>query len=123
MGVEEVKPYLAASASRTARVIDGPVPLARAHGAIAPPSMDRRRFGITRLGSISSLAPRPSHSSQAPCGVLNENERGSSVGKLKPSSTHANDSLSVKDSPSTTCSTTTPSASLRAVSSESASRA
>ncbi len=40
----------------------------------------------TRAGSISRFSPRPSHSGQAPNGLLKENMRGLNSGRLKPHS-------------------------------------
>ncbi len=55
-----------------------------------PPS----RSGLERSAMIleeskDHLLPRPLHSSQAPKGLLNENERGSSWGTLAPHSGQA----------------------------------
>ena len=59
------------------------------------PARGRRRAAasmgsaITLAGSKAHLLPSPWHSSQAPYGLLNENERGSSCGMLVPHSVHA----------------------------------
>src|SRR4028119_116676 len=47
-----------------------------AHGTTAPSLTLRSSFGTTSAGSISSRLPSPSHRSQAPCGLLNENVLG-----------------------------------------------
>src|SRR3989339_1247098 len=52
---------------------------------IAPSVMVRVLSGITRFGSISFFVPSPSHSKHAPCGLLNENNRGSISGKTASS--------------------------------------
>ena len=51
----------------------------------APSLMLFERSGISRSGSISSRVPRPVHAGQAPCGELNENERGSRSSMIVPS--------------------------------------
>ena len=47
-------------------------------------------MGITKFGSTLSLIPIPSHSSQAPKGLLNENNLGSISSMVNPLSGHAN---------------------------------
>ncbi len=47
-------------------------------------------LGITRLGSTFSFTPIPSHSSQAPKGLLKENNLGSISSIVNPLSGHAN---------------------------------
>jgi hypothetical protein len=95
-------------------------------GTIAPSRTERVPFGTTRSGSKSSVVPRPAQVGQAPWGELNEKSRGSSGGKLMPSSTQANFELkrSSLSGPfwSTSSAFATPSPSLSAISSESAKR-
>ena len=55
------------------------------HGTSAPARMLFDRSGMTRSGSITSCVPRPVQVGQAPCGELNENERGSSSSIVVPS--------------------------------------
>ena len=59
---------------------------------MAPSAIDSERSGMIRSGSISSLMPSPWHSGQAPCGVLNENVRGSISASVVPCSGQANSS-------------------------------
>ena len=47
-------------------------------------------FGTTKLASIFRFTPIPSHSSQAPYGLLNENSLGSISSIVKPLSGQAN---------------------------------
>ena len=47
-------------------------------------------LGTTKLGSTFNLIPIPSHSSQAPYGLLKENNLGSISSIVKPDSGHAN---------------------------------
>ena len=47
-------------------------------------------FGMTKLGSTLSLMPIPSHSSQAPKGLLKENNLGSISSIVNPLSGQAN---------------------------------
>ena len=61
-----------------------------AHGSIAPSAIDFFSFGITKFGSTFNFIPIPSHSSQAPKGLLNENNLGSISSIVKPLSGHAN---------------------------------
>ena len=61
-----------------------------AHGSIAPSAILFFSLGITKFGSTLSLIPIPSHSSQAPKGLLNENNLGSISSIVKPLSGHAN---------------------------------
>jgi hypothetical protein len=51
----------------------------------APPPRLFDGSGMSSAGSISSFVPRPVHVGHAPCGELNENERGSSSSIVKPS--------------------------------------
>ena len=60
-----------------------------AHGSIAPSAI-LFSLGITKFGSTFNLIPIPSHSSQAPNGLLNENNLGSISSIVKPLSGHAN---------------------------------
>ena len=61
-----------------------------AHGRIAPSLSDSDGSGTTSSGSISICEPRPVQRGQAPCGELNENERGSSSGIEIPQCRQAN---------------------------------
>ena len=61
-----------------------------AHGSIAPSAILFFSLGITKFGSTFNLIPIPSHSSQAPNGLLNENNLGSISSIVKPLSGHAN---------------------------------
>ena len=54
-------------------------------GAMAPSGMERERSGMMRSTENSRRMPRPVQSGQAPCGELNENERGSSSSIVVPS--------------------------------------
>ena len=60
----------------------------RDHGTSAPSATLRSRSGMTRSGSITSWVPMPVHVGHAPCGELNENERGSSSSMVVPSYGH-----------------------------------
>ena len=88
--------------------------------------IDSDGSGTTSSGSISIIEPSPVQRGQAPCGALNENERGSSSGIEMPQCRQAKRSLYVKisGSPSrgTVSTSRMPSASATAVSTESASR-
>ena len=93
----------------------------RVHGATAPSSRDRDLLGITRSGSTSNLYPRPVQSGQAPWGLLKLKVRGSISDRLIPHRTQANCSENTSWSFSPSRSTwTTPSPSLRAASTDSA---
>ena len=61
-----------------------------AQGSIAPSAIVFFSSGITNFGSTFSLIPIPSHSSQAPYGLLNENNLGSISSIVKPLSGQAN---------------------------------
>ena len=61
-----------------------------AQGSIAPSAILFLWFGTTKFGSTFSLIPIPSHSSQAPKGLLNEKSLGSISSIVKPLSGHAN---------------------------------
>ena len=61
-----------------------------AHGTIAPSAIDFFSLGITNFSSTFNLTPIPSHSSQAPYGLLNENNLGSISSIVNPLSGHAN---------------------------------
>ena len=78
--------------------------------------------GTMRSGSISRVAPRPWQAGQAPCGLLNEKTRGWISGSEMPQCTQANFSLKVSVGPSASSTSTRPSASWAAVSTESVSR-
>ena len=54
-------------------------------GASAPARIDFERSGMTIAGSMTSWVPRPVQVGHAPCGELNENERGSSSSIIVPS--------------------------------------
>ena len=62
----------------------------RAQGAIAPLFIVNSLFGITKLGSTERSVPMPSHSGQAPYGLLNEKSLGSISSIVKPEKGHAN---------------------------------
>ena len=97
-----------------------------AHGTTAPSLTLKSSFGTTSAGSISSRLPSPSHRSQAPCGLLNENVLGCISAMEAPQFVQVNDSEKSIDSPEPSVSTvsiwTSPSASFRAVSMESVRR-
>src|SRR6202521_6237603 len=67
---------------------DGP----RVHPESAPSSMLNDGSGTTASGSTSSRTPRPVHTGQAPCGLLNEKLRGDGSSIEMPQYTHANSS-------------------------------
>src|SRR5437016_5544218 len=82
---------------------------------IAPEPRLRSLFGTTRSGSISILTPRPWQVGQAPCGVLNEKERGSISPSENPSYGQeycSEKRWSMLSSPFNSVTTTTPSPSL-----------
>ena len=106
----------ACSASRTS--LRSP----RAQGAIAPSASDFDSSGTTRCGSKSTIAPRPWHSGQAPCGELNEKARGVISGMLMPQSTQASRRENSRSPPSSVLMTTMSSARLSATSTDSVSR-
>src|ERR1035438_5304334 len=60
-----------------------------AAGPRPPSSRGLAPSTITFAGSNVQVLPNPWHCSQAPYGLLNENERGSSCGMLAPHSMHA----------------------------------
>ena len=60
----------------------------KAHGAIAPSLKVRFSSGTTRLISKATAFPKPSHLSQAPAGLLNENILGSISSIVKPLTGH-----------------------------------
>ena len=93
------------------------------HGWMAPSARLSPLSGMTRLGSISRLEPRPVQAGQAPYGLLKLKVRGAISPRLIPQYTQAKCSENSDSSPSTTFTRTTPAPSLRAVSTESASRA
>ena len=104
-------------------------PLVDAQGAIAPSPRVRSSSGTSSSGSTSSSVPRPVHLGQAPNGLLNENDRGStssmasgwSLGQAIRSEKRRSRSGSLA-SLSTNSTTRTPPASPSAVSTESVSR-
>jgi len=65
----------------------------RDHGTSAPSATLRSRSGITRSASITSCVPIPVQVGHAPCGELNEKERGSSSSIVVPSYGHEYRSL------------------------------
>ena len=87
-----------------------------APGPRPPSSSGLEGSTITLAGSNAHLLPSPWHSSQAPYGLLNENERGSSCGTLVPHSVQASFCEYRRSSPFTTAISTSPPASLVAVS-------
>ncbi len=70
---------------------------------------------ITFTGSNAQVLPTPLHVSQAPYGLLKENDRGSSCGMLVPSFGQASFSEYSCSGPSITDTTTKPSAHFNAV--------
>ena len=104
-------------------------PLVDAQGAIAPSPRVRSSSGTSSSGSTSSSVPRPVHLGQAPNGLLNEKERGStssidsgwSLGQAIRSEKRRSRSGSL-GSLSTNSTTSTPPASPSAVSTESVRR-
>ena len=61
-----------------------------AHGSIAPSAILFFSSGTTKFGSTFNLIPIPSHSAQAPYGLLKEKSLGSISSIVKPLSGHAN---------------------------------
>jgi len=61
-----------------------------AQGSIAPSAKVFLLSGTTKLGSTFKFTPIPSHSSQAPYGLLNEKSLGSISSIVKPLSGQAN---------------------------------
>ena len=61
-----------------------------AHGSIAPSAIVFFSLGTTKFGSTFNLIPIPSHSSQAPKGLLKEKSLGSISSIVKPLSGQAN---------------------------------
>ena len=57
---------------------------------MAPSAIVFFELGTTKLGSTFKLTPIPSHSSQAPYGLLKEKSLGSISSIVKPLSGHAN---------------------------------
>src|SRR5688572_31941565 len=82
-GTSVRKPRRLAIASTTLPYHESVVGM-RDHGMSAPSAIDTRLL-IIRSGSNSMRRPRPVQAGQAPCGELNENERGSSSSMVKPS--------------------------------------
>ena len=68
------------------------------------------------------MLPKPLQASQAPNGLLKENERGSSCGMLAPQSGQASFCEYSRSAPFTTATVTNPSASLVAVTTEASRR-
>ena len=106
-----------------------PIVAVRDQGTMAPSAIERLRFGMTIAGSSSIFTPRPVHSRQAPCGLLNEKLRGSSSPKERPSKTQAkcseymrSSSFSLAFASAISSSTIVPPPSRSAVSTESDSR-
>ncbi len=79
-------------------------------------------MGATRSASNSNLTPRPSHSAQAPCGLLKEKERGSNGATLMLQTGQSQWRLRRSSSPLVGATTRLPSPTRSAVSTESASR-
>src|SRR3954451_6763106 len=82
-GTSTEKPWRFAIASTTLPYHESVIVI-RCHGSSAPSEIDRLRL-ITRSGSNSMRTPRPVQTGHAPCGELNENERGSSSSIVYPS--------------------------------------
>ena len=57
---------------------------------MAPSAILFLSSGITKFGSTFSFIPIPSHSAQAPYGLLKENSLGSISSIVNPLSGHAN---------------------------------
>src|ERR687891_2028805 len=91
-------PYFSASAPST---LEWYSVCELAHGTTAPSLTLRSSLGTTSAGSISSLLPRPSQRSQAPCGLLNENVRGCISAIEAPQLVHVKVSEKSIDSPGT----------------------
>src|SRR5690348_15317189 len=67
------------------------------HGAMARCSSDFFLSGTTSAGSKLDCIPSPSHTGQAPYGLLKENSRGSISDKVKPETGQANFEDRVKE--------------------------
>ena len=110
------------SSTSMSQCCDGP----RVHPDRAPSSMLRLGSGTTASGSTSRRMPRPVQAGHAPCGLLNEKLRGAGSSIEMPSYTHAYScEKSISSSPlsaSMGISSSSPSLSLAACSSESLSR-
>ena len=61
--------------------------------------MLKSRLGKMQSGSSSRFTPRPWQAGHAPCGVLNENVRGSISGRLMPQNGQAKFSENRRSSP------------------------
>src|SRR5699024_3364356 len=88
-------------------------------GRIAPSRSDRVSFGTTKFLSTAHFTPRPSQSVHAPNGALNENNLGSSSGKVNPQIGQEKFSEKCRSSPSITLISTLPCAFSNAIWSES----
>src|SRR6185369_15773497 len=88
----------------------------------APSSKGFEGSTITFDGSQLQRLPSPVHVWQAPNGLLNENDRGSNCGTLDPHSGHASFCEYKRSGPSTCATSTSPPASLVAVSIDASSR-
>ncbi len=85
--------------------------------------MLKSQLGINKSSSTSFFIPKPRQSGQAPSGLLNENNLGSSLGTLKPHSGQAKCSENKASLPSLKLATTTsPPVSFKPTSSESIKR-
>src|ERR1039457_1591301 len=110
-GLERLIRFFLASSSRRCCSCPEPAPAPR------PPSKSGLAVSaITLAASKLHLLPSPWHSSQAPYGLLKENDRGSNCGILVPHSTHASFCEYRRSSPLTTTISTRPLGSLAAVS-------
>ena len=83
--------------------------------AMPPSSNGLPASAMTLSGSKSQRLPRPLHVSQAPYGLLNENERGSRAGTLAPHRVQASFSEYIFSAPPISTTTTRPPAILVAV--------
>src|SRR5215216_2437426 len=77
MGVSIENPNSRPTASSTSIIQLSPCWNDLAHGTIAPSTILRFLSGMIRSGSGSICTPKPVQVGQAPCGELNENDRGS----------------------------------------------
>src|ERR1035441_10544910 len=110
-GLERSMRFFLASSSRRCCICQEPAP-----GPRPPSNSGLALSAITLARSKVHLLPSPWHSSQAPYGLLKENERGSNCGILAPHSVHASFCEYRRSSPLTTTISTRPPASLVAVS-------
>ena len=89
MGTVSEKWYFFASASKYIRAMESSRRLFQPEDWMAPSRMDLSQSGMMRSGSATSCVPRPVQTGHAPYGLLNENIRGDSSGRLIPQSSQA----------------------------------